>query len=111
MTLEIDKFVGGGFAGQVYRVNVLEIDSDGPGPGGLEAGKKYAMKILVPPSKGSLVFRNIIYRIGFQGSFQLQLNPAAARAGALWQKFIRRAAGLKFGDKSSVVDIHATFID
>ena len=109
--LEIDKFVGGGFAGQVYRVKILDIDSNDPGPGGLEAGKKYAMKILVPPSKGSLVFRNVIYRIGFQGPFQLQLNPSAARAGALWQKFIRRAAGLKFGSESSVVDIHATFID
>ena len=109
--LEIDKFVGGGFAGQVYRVNILEIDSGDKPPGGLEAGKKYAMKILVPPSRGSLAFRNIIYRIGFQGQFQLQVNPAAARAGALWQKFIRRAAGLKFGDEKSVVDIHATFVD
>ncbi|MBL7221063.1 MAG: hypothetical protein ISS69_13180 [Phycisphaerae bacterium] len=109
--LEIDKFVGGGFAGQVYRVNILEIDSSGQTPGGLEAGKTCAMKILVPPSRGSLAFRNIIYRIGFQGPFQLQVNPAAARAGALWQKFIRRAAGLKFGDEKSVVDIHATFVD
>ena len=109
--IEIDKFVGGGFAGQVYRVKVLDIDPDTAAPGGLEAGKKYAMKILVPPSSGSLAFRNIIYRIGFQGPFQLQVNPAAARAGALWQKFIRRAAGLKFGDEKSVVDIHATFID
>ena len=81
VSLEIDKFVGGGFAGQVYRVKVLKIDPEGSGPGGLEAGKKYAMKIMVPPSKGSLVFRNIIYRIGFQGAFQLQLNPSAARAG------------------------------
>ncbi|MDP6544120.1 MAG: hypothetical protein QGH60_09035 [Phycisphaerae bacterium] len=109
--LDIDKFVGGGFAGQVYRVNILEIDSDAESPGGLEAGKKYAMKILVPPSRGSLAFRNLIYRIGFQGPFQLQVNPAAARAGALWQKFIRLAAGLKFGDERSVVDIHATFVD
>jgi len=109
--LEIDQFVGGGFAGQVYRVKILEIDSGDKTPGGLEAGKKYAMKILVPPSRGSLAFRNIIYRIGFQGPFQLQVNPAAARAGALWQKFIRRAAGLKFGDEKSVVDIHATFVD
>jgi len=109
--LEIDKFVGGGFAGQVYRVKIRDIDSESPSPGGLEAGKKYAMKILVPPSSGSLAFRNIIYRIGFQGPFQLQVNPAAARAGALWQKFIRRAAGVKFGDEGSVVDIHATFID
>jgi len=109
--LEIDKFVGGGFAGQVYRVKILEIDSGDQSPGGLEAGKTCAMKILVPPSRGSLAFRNIIYRIGFQGPFQLQVNPAAARAGALWQKFIRRAAGLKFGDEKSVVDIHATFVD
>ena len=109
--LEIDKFVGGGFAGQVYRVKILEIDSDQRSPGGLEAGEEYAMKILVPPSRGSLAFRNLIYRIGFQGPFQLQVNPSAARAGALWQKFIRRAAGLKFGDERSVVDIHATFVD
>ena len=109
--LEIDKFVGGGFAGQVYRVKILEIDSDDETPGGLEVGGKYAMKILVPPSRGSLAFRNVIYRIGFQGRFQLQVNPAAARAGALWQKFIRRAAGLKFGDEKSVVDIYATFVD
>ena len=109
--LEIDKFVGGGFAGQVYRVKILEIDSDTASPGGLEAGKICAMKILVPPSRASLAFRNLIYRIGFQGPFQLQVNPAAARAGALWQKFIRRAAGLKFGNEKSVVDIHATFVD
>ncbi|MCP4377025.1 MAG: hypothetical protein GY794_12710, partial [bacterium] len=109
--LEIDKFVGGGFAGQVYRVKILNIDSDSESPGGLEVGKKYAMKILVPPSRGSLAFRNIIYRIGFQGPFQLQVNPTAARAGALWQKFIRLAAGMKFNDERSVVDIHATFVD
>ena len=35
----------------------------------------------------------------------------AARAGALWQKFIRRAAKIRFGDESTVVDIHATFVD
>jgi len=113
--LEVEKFVGGGFAGQVYRVKILDIgiDVDWPGapPGGLEIGGTYAMKILVPPSRRSLLFRNLIYRIGFQGPFQLQVNPAAARAGALWQKFIRRAAGLRFGDRGSVVDIHATFVD
>ncbi|MBA7677000.1 hypothetical protein ES703_85248 [subsurface metagenome] len=41
----------------------------------------------------------------------LQVNPAAARAGALWQKFIRRAAKIRFADESVVVDIHATFVD
>ena len=31
--------------------------------------------------------------------------------GALWQKFIRRGAKIRFGDESAVNDIHATFID
>ena len=69
------------------------------------------MKILIPPSGFSCLFRNFLYWIGFQGPFQLQVNPAAARAGALWQKFIRRGAGVTFGDEQSVVDIYATFVD
>ena len=109
--LIIRKFVGGGFAGQVYRVKILEIDArDGPIEG-LEVGKDYAMKILIPPSRFSRLFRNALYWIGFQGPFQLQVNPKAARAGALWQKFIRRAANIRFGDERTVADIHATFED
>jgi hypothetical protein len=69
------------------------------------------VKILIPPSNFSLLFRNLLYWIGFQGPFQLQVNPSAARAGALWQKFIRRAAKKQFGTESAVVDIHATFVD
>ncbi|UCF68502.1 MAG: hypothetical protein JSV80_04185 [Acidobacteriota bacterium] len=109
--LVVEKFVGGGFAGQVYRVKVLEVDAPEGAMAGIEAGSVLAMKILVPPSGFSRLFRNVIFGIGFQGPFQLQVNPAAARAGALWQKFIRRAAGLRFGDERSVVDIHATFVD
>ena len=102
------KFIGGGFAGQVYRVIVKSLS----GPcGGLEIGKRYAMKILVPPSRGSKVFRDAVYMIGFQGSFSPQVNVSAARAGALWQKFIRRAAALRFGSERTVKDIHATFVD
>ena len=109
--LVVDKFVGGGFAGQVYRVKVSEIDSpDGEIPG-LEAGGTYAIKILVPPSARAQKFRDRIYAVGFQGPFQLQVNPAAARAGALWQKFIRRAAGIRMGSERAVVDILATFVD
>jgi len=143
LKLSIEKFVGGGFAGQVYKVKVLEIDpvrnkslngveaNDRPtrrgarqGEGlavalearrspieGLEAGKVYAMKILIPPSGFARLFRNFLYWVGFQGPFQLQVNPPAARAGALWQKFIRRAAKIRFGDESAVVDIYATFMD
>jgi hypothetical protein len=108
--LLIEKFVGGGFAGQVYKVKILTIDGDRPIEG-LKPGKICAMKILIPPSNFSRLFRNILYWIGFQGPFQLQVNPAAVRAGALWQKFIRRGAKIQFGDKNAVVDIYATFVD
>jgi len=109
--LEIEKFVGGGFAGQVYRVKVLAIEAENGPIGGIEINGIYAMKILIPPSRFSLFFRNLVYRIGFQGPFQLQVNPFATRAGALWQKFIRRAAKIRFGDETAVNDIHATFVD
>ncbi|MFC1515321.1 hypothetical protein ACFL7E_01030 [Thermodesulfobacteriota bacterium] len=109
--LKVEKFIGGGFAGQVYRVKVLEINAGKGSVGGLEDGGIYAMKILIPPSGFSRVFRNALYWIGFQGPFQPQLNPYAARAGALWQKLIRRGAEIRFGDERAVVDIHATFVD
>ena len=109
VSLAIERFVGGGFAGQVYRVKVVRID--GGRIAGLEAGGTHAMKILIPPSGFSCLFRNVVYWLGFQGPFQLQVNPAAARAGALWQKIIRRGAGIKFGDERAVVDIYGTFVD
>jgi hypothetical protein len=109
--LTIEDFVGGGFAGQVYRVKIVDIEANDAPIEGLEAGRSYAMKILVPPSSFSRLFRNMLYWVGFQGPFQLQVNPAAARAGALWQKFIRRGAKIRFGDECAVVDIHATFVD
>jgi hypothetical protein len=109
--LVVEKFIGGGFAGQVYRVKVLEIDPDGGPIDHLAVGGIYAVKILIPPGGLSRLFRNALYWIGFQGPFQLQVNPAAARAGALWQKFIRRGAKIAFDEETAVVDIYATFID
>lgn len=106
--LVVEKFVGGGFAGQVYRVRIAAVEGQAQG---LETGRSCAMKILVPPSNFSRLFRNLLYWIGFQGPFQLQVNPEAARAGALWQKFIRRAAKIRFGNESAVVDILGTFVD
>jgi hypothetical protein len=108
--LTIEKFVGGGFAGQVYKVRILEIEKPQLCPE-LSVGNIYAMKILVPPSGFSKLFRNALYWVGFGGPFQLQVNPAAAKAGALWQKFIRRAAKIKFGDEKSVVNIFGTLVD
>lgn len=107
--LSIEKFVGGGYAGQVYIVKVLNIENGEIGA--LRTGDTYAMKILVPPSGFAKLFRNILYWLGFQGPFQPQVNPAAARAGALWQKFIRRAAKIEFNNENAVKDIHATFVD
>lgn len=106
--LQILRFVGGGFAGQVYQVRIISIDGN---ICGLKEGEIYAVKILVPPSGFSLLFRNLLYRIGFQGDFQLQVNPAAARAGAILQKFIRKAATAKFGDSNCINDVHGTFVD
>jgi hypothetical protein len=108
--LVVEKFVGGGFAGQVYKVKILEIDKPEVCPD-LAAGNIIAMKILVPPSSFSKLFRNFLYWVGFGSSFQPQVNPAAAKAGALWQKFIRRAAKIRFGDEKSVVDVFGTFVD
>ncbi len=109
--LVIEKFIGGGFAGQVYRIRVLEINSADGFTGNIQVGGVYAVKILIPPSGFSRLFRNALYWLGFQGPFQLQVNPAAARAGALWQKFIRRGAKIAFGEEKAVVDIYATFVD
>jgi len=111
VSLAVEKFVGGGFAGQVYQVRVKDIQAEGDAIEGLEIDGLYAMKILIPPSRFSVLFRNMLYWIGFQGPFQLQVNPAAARAGAIWQKFIRCAAKTRFGDEKAVVDIYATFVD
>lgn len=111
MTVVVEKFVGGGFAGQVYRVELKSLEcTEGEIPG-LVVGGRYAMKILIPPSAGSNAFRNAIYKVGFQAPFSLQVNPTAARAGALWQTLIRRAAQMRFGDASAVTEIHATFVD
>jgi hypothetical protein len=109
VTVTVESFVGGGYAGQVYKVKVTEIDDDARSQ--LHVGNTYAMKILIPPSGFGRIFRNMLYWIGFGGPFQQQVNPTAARAGALWQKFIRRAAGIRFGDEGVVNNVHAIFVD
>ena len=48
--VEIEKFVGGGFAGQVYRVKVLEVKAEQGPITGVEEGAVLAIKIMVPPS-------------------------------------------------------------
>ncbi len=111
MRVRIERFVGGGFAGQVYRVKLLSLDAPNGDIPGLTVGDSYAVKILIPPAKGAQAFRDMIYAVGFQAPFSLQVNPAAARSGALWQTLIRRAAKMRFGTDRAVTAIHATFVD
>jgi hypothetical protein len=110
-TLVVDKFVGGGFAGQVYRVELTDLGLGGETIPGLEVGGVYAIKIIVPPSALALRFRNAIYWLAYQGPFAAQVNRAAARTGVLWQKLIRQGAAARFGDSRAVADTYATFFD
>lgn len=111
LKLAVEGFVGGGYAGQVYKVKAIDIQApDGPLEG-LRADHSYAMKIFIPPKGFSKWLRNFIFALGFQGPFSLQVNPAAARTGALWQKLIRRGARMRLNTEEAVVDILATFVD
>ena len=107
---EILKRIGGGFAGQVYQVKLRSMEGDEP-IAGLVVGETYAVKILIPPSNFSRMFRDLLYGMAYQGAFSAQVNPDAIRAGALWQKLIRRGAALSLGDERAIVDVHATFFD
>ena len=109
--VEIEKFVGGGFAGQVYRVILRELTPDADPLAGLTVGQTYAIKILKPPSGFSCVFRDFLYFLAYQGAFSAQVNPAAVRVGVLWQKLIRRAAARRLGADNAVCDTFATFYD
>jgi len=109
--LSVERHVGGGYAGQVYKARVLEIDTPEGPIEGLERGGVYALKVLVPVSGFGRFIRNFLYGLGFQAPFAPQVNPDAARAGALWQKFIRRAARERLGSERAVVDVLATLVD
>ncbi|VGO15193.1 hypothetical protein PDESU_03775 [Pontiella desulfatans] len=110
--LTVDKFLGGGFAGQVYRCKLtgLELPAGTFIPG-LEKGNLYAVKIVIPPSGFSRWFRNTTYWLAFQGPFSSQVNHGACRAGLLWQKLVRRAGLVKFGRETAVKDAYASFWD
>ena len=109
--LEVEKYVGGGYAGQVYRVKLLTLETTEGRLGGLEPGRVYALKILAPASGLGRRIRNLFYGVGFQAPFSLQSLASAGRSQALWQKFIRRAARIELGAEAAVVDIYATLLD
>jgi hypothetical protein len=110
--LTIDKFLGGGFAGQVYRCKLTGLTlPEGEEIPGLEIDKLYAVKIVIPPSAFSRWFRNTTYWLAFQGPFSSQVNYGACRAGLLWQKLVRRAGLVKFGRETAVKDAYVSFWD
>jgi len=110
---ELETYVGGGFAGQVYRARLLRFEwhGDRTAPTPLEVGGVYAVKIFVPWSRFGRFFRNVLYGIGFQAPFGLQVNASAVRAAALWHKLFRRGAAERMGAETCVVDVHATFYE
>ncbi|MBP7829549.1 MAG: hypothetical protein KA248_06490 [Kiritimatiellae bacterium] len=111
-SFRIEKFLGGGFAGQVYRCRLdsLRLPAGAEIPG-LAPGRVYTLKIIIPPSRFSRFFRNFVYRLAFQGPFSAQVNYSACRAGLLWQKLMRRAARAVFGRETAVKDAYASFHD
>lgn len=110
--LTVDKFLGGGFAGQVYRCRLTGLAlPEGKSIPGLETGQLYAVKIVIPPSRFSRWFRNTTYWLAFQGPFSSQVNYGACRAGLLWQKLVRRAGRIQFGRETAVKDAYASFWD
>jgi hypothetical protein len=109
--LAVERHVGGGYAGQVYQVRVVEVEAPEGPIEGLEPGRVCALKVLVPVSAFGRTIRNLLFGIAFQGPFAPQVNPDAARAGALWQTFIRRGAGDRLGSERAVVGVLATLVD
>lgn len=112
VVLEVDKFLGGGFAGQVYRCRLRRLDIEGEAEiAGLYKGGLYSVKIVVPPTSFSKNFRNFIYWLAFQGPFSSQVNYDACRAGLIWQKLFCMAAPEALGAKTAVKDAYASFYD
>lgn len=110
--LAVEKFIGSGFAGQVYRCRLKSLQlSNGSHIEDLEEGKLYSVKINVPHSSFSTHFRNLIYWLAFQGSFRAQNNESACHSGLLFQKLMRRAAKKIFGSEKAVKDVFAYFYD
>jgi hypothetical protein len=108
----VEKFVGGGFAGQVYRSRLESIEfEDGGGASDLVVGGRYAVKIMIPPSRFSSVFRDFVYKLAFQAPFSARVLKSACRSGLLWPKLLRVGAADVFGDGEAIADAYATFYD
>lgn len=111
--LRIEHFAGGGFAGQVYccRIEEAACHDELEPPAELRPGRRCAVKILVPPTRGKRRFRDALYTLGFQAPFAPRVNEAACRLGLLLQKLIRCVLAEELGDEGAVADVYASFYD
>ncbi len=109
----IEKFAGGGFAGQVYRCRLETLVPTLPDaePPNLTLGEVYAVKLLRPPSTFARRFRDMVYWLGYQGHFRAEVTRAACRTGVLWQKIVRRAASVRFRRDDAVADVYASVFE
>jgi hypothetical protein len=109
INVEIEKYAGSGFAGQVYRVRAK------PGAGvdrlGLSPDLHYGLKIYRPVSRFSSAFRDLLFRLGFGFPYAPRCYEAACRSNALWQKLLRHAARSKLGTEECISDVYATVYD
>ena len=108
---ELERFVGGGYAGQVYRARLVALDVPRGEGTGLSVGRVYAVKILVPPTPSARRFRDALYWVAFQGSFGPQVFESACRSGLMWQKAIRIGMQIRYGLSDAVAEPFASLYD
>lgn len=92
---EIGRYVGSGFAGQVYQARPQNPD--------LSDGHPWvALKVLRPRPRWKEMFRDALFRVCFQAPFAPRLRESALRAGLIWQELLRLAAAATF-DQSDLI--------
>jgi len=103
---EIEKYCGGGFAGQVYRARLVSCDDTW-----LPLGSAVALKFFSPRSGFRRFFRDILYFLSFQGPFPHQYNEASVRTGLYLTRALRWVSQVEFGSECHINDCHGTFWD
>jgi hypothetical protein len=107
----LERFVGGGYAGQVYQATLRALDLPPNAQSDLAVGGVYAVKILVPPTPGARRFRDLLYWLAFQGPFGPRAFADACRAGLLWQKAVALGMEARYGLRDAVAMPYASFYD
>ncbi|MDO8589080.1 MAG: hypothetical protein Q7T82_18790 [Armatimonadota bacterium] len=103
---EIERYCGGGFAGQVYRARCVQCDD-----GWLAPGEVFALKFFSPRSGMRRRFRDFLYLLAFQSPFPHQFNEAAVRTGLYLTRLLRWASRVEFGSDAPINDCLGAFWD